>query len=86
MAATLDYKTFLSDTKLRSVFSLFDTDGNNSITAEDLHAAFQKLGQDVPKKEVELLIKKHDLKHDGKLEFDEFKAIFLQAGDVELGN
>jgi Ca2+-binding EF-hand superfamily protein len=42
LAATLDYKTFLSDTKLRSVFSLFDTDGNNSITAEDLHATIKR--------------------------------------------
>lgn len=44
IAATIDVKKFLNDTKLRSVFSLFDTDHSGKITVVNLHAAFQKLG------------------------------------------
>lgn len=40
IAATIDVKKFLSDTKLRSVFSLFDTDHSGKITIENLHDAF----------------------------------------------
>jgi len=40
LSATLDVKTFLNDTKLRSVFSLFDTDGSGTITEENLLYAF----------------------------------------------
>lgn len=44
IAATIDVKKFLNDSKLRSVFSLFDTDHSGQITVANLHAAFQKLG------------------------------------------
>jgi calcium-dependent protein kinase len=52
IAATIDVKKFLSDTKLRSAFNLFDTDHSGKITVDNLHAAFQKLGQDVPMQEL----------------------------------
>ena len=40
LSATLDVKSFLSETKLRSVFSLFDTDNSGTITEENLMFAF----------------------------------------------
>ena len=77
IAATIDVKKFLSDTKLRSVFSLFDTDHSGKITIENLHDAFQKLGQEVPIKDLKSLMDKHDTKHDGCISFDEFKEMVL---------
>ena len=44
IAATIDVKKFLNDSKLRSVFGLFDTDHSGKITVVNLHSAFQKLG------------------------------------------
>jgi Ca2+-binding EF-hand superfamily protein len=73
----VDVKKFLNDTKLRSVFSLFDTDHSGKITVVNLHAAFQKLGQDVPIKELKALMDKHDTKHDGVITFEEFKEMVL---------
>jgi len=40
LAATLDVKTFFNESKLRSVFSMFDTDSNGMITEENMHNAF----------------------------------------------
>ncbi len=40
LVATLDVKKFISETKLRSVFSIFDTDGSGTITEENLLFAF----------------------------------------------
>lgn len=44
LAATLDVKTFLNDTRLRAIFQQFDTDNSGFITEENLYYAFQKLG------------------------------------------
>jgi calcium-dependent protein kinase len=61
LAATIDCKQFFDDQKFRVVFSMFDLEGNNQITAREMHLAFQKLGQNVPIEEVQKLIKAHDL-------------------------
>lgn len=49
LAATVDANVFFDDSKLRSVFSMFDVKGNNEITAEELGVALHKLGQGLPK-------------------------------------
>jgi len=40
----------------------------------------QKLGMEVPKSEIKLIIGKHDLMHDGVISFHEFKMIFQVEG------
>lgn len=40
LAATIEVKTFFNDAKLRSVFSMFDTDGEGKISESDMHFAF----------------------------------------------
>ena len=42
-----------------------------------MYFAFQKLGQEIPRAEIKKMIASHDLKHDGMLDFGEFKALFL---------
>ena len=44
LAATLNMKSFFKETKLRAVFSMFDTDGNGTIDGKNLKVAFRKLG------------------------------------------
>jgi calcium-dependent protein kinase len=40
LSATLDIQHFLTDSKLRSVFNVFDTDQSGFITAENIKFAF----------------------------------------------
>jgi Ca2+-binding EF-hand superfamily protein len=49
LSATLNVKTFLNEAKLRSVFSIFDTDSSGKISEENMHNAFQKLGYELSK-------------------------------------
>ena len=49
------------------------------ITAENIKFAMQKLGQNLSEEEVEEMIKKHDIKGNGSLDFEEFCAIFREA-------
>ena len=76
LAATIDTTTFFDEQKLRCVFSMFDIDGTNKITAQEMQYAFQKLGQNVPLSEIEALIKEHDQAKDGVIHFEEFKSMF----------
>lgn len=39
LAATIDVKNFLTDDRLKAVFSQFDTDSSGKITAENIHLA-----------------------------------------------
>ena len=48
LAATIDTKKFLTESKLKSVFSIFNTDGKDDISANDMMVAFYKLGYAVP--------------------------------------
>lgn len=77
--ATLDVKKFISETKLRSVFSIFDTDGSGTITEDNLLFAFQKLGENLTKNHVRELIRTHDIKQDGVISWEEFKLIFTDS-------
>jgi len=40
LVATLDIKHFITETKLRSVFSIFDTDASGKITEDNIVFAF----------------------------------------------
>ena len=46
LAATIDVKQFLTDSRLKAVFNQFDTDSSGKITEENIVLAMQKLGQE----------------------------------------
>lgn len=69
LSATIDLHKFLTDQRLLAVFNQFDTDGSQKITEENIYLAMQKLGQEVPRSEIQEMIKKHDLTKDGMLSF-----------------
>ena len=52
LAATLDTMTFFNESKLRSVFSMFDTQHTGAINAEEMKEAFEKLNQTVTTSEI----------------------------------
>ena len=52
LAATLDTMTFFNESKMRSVFSMFDTQHTGAINAEEMKEAFEKLNQTVTTSEI----------------------------------
>ena len=81
LAATIDIKGFLTDSRLRAVFNQFDTDSSGKITAENIFLAMQKLGKEINRQEIEDMITQHDIVGDGVLNYDEFVAIFFHGDD-----
>jgi len=52
LAATIDIKSFLSESRLKAVFNQFDTDSSGKITEENIYLAMQKLGREMDKVEI----------------------------------
>lgn len=47
LVATLDVKAFLDDSKLKALFTQFDTDGSGKITKENIVTAMAKIGHNI---------------------------------------
>lgn len=77
LAATIDIKHFLTDSRLKAIFNQFDTDSSGKITQENIVLAMQKLGRDINEQEIQNIVKAHDKTGDGCLSFPEFKSIFF---------
>ena len=83
LAATIDVKAFLTESRLKAVFNQFDTDSSGKITEENIVLAMQKLGKEITSKDVHDMIVQHDKTGDGCLNFQEFKAIFFGGKEIE---
>jgi Ca2+-binding EF-hand superfamily protein len=77
LAATCATKSFLNEAKLMTLFRTFDTDGSNVITPDNLIEAFQNLGNPLTQKELDSILTKHDIAHDGIISFEEFKLMMI---------
>ena len=78
LAATLSANDTITDEMLWQVFKTFDVDNTDFISQPNLIEAFKRLGRDyfVGEKQVKELIEIHDVAHDGKISFEEFKFMF----------
>ena len=56
LAATIDVKGFLTESRLQAVFNQFDTDSSGKITRENILLAMQKLGKEISEEEVNEMI------------------------------
>ena len=65
------------------LFKKFDVDDTDYITKDNLFDAFTRLGKkNIEYREVDEIIKAHDIKNDGRISFAEFKLIFKDDKDV----
>ncbi|KAF3786188.1 putative calcium-binding protein [Nymphaea thermarum] len=78
----LSSKSPYTDEQLRSLFSLFDRDGNGFITAAELAHSMNRLGHALTVEELTGMIKEADTDGDGRISYPEFaKAITSAAFD-----
>jgi alanine transaminase len=66
------------DRACRLIFDKIDLDGSGAISPDELGAVFDSLDEPVDKHEVASLMARMDLNHDGKIDYDEFKAFILR--------
>lgn len=64
---------------LRTAFSVFDLDGNGSISADELHQVLKRLGDECSVAECIKMIKGVDVDGDGMINFEEFKVMMYNG-------
>ena len=64
-----------SRAELQQIFNFFDTDNSGHIDAEEIQAAFAKLGKEYSREEVMNMINKIDLDSTGQITLDEFAKL-----------
>ncbi|KAK0167232.1 hypothetical protein PV327_004659 [Microctonus hyperodae] len=69
--------------ELRDAFRVFDKHNRGYITASDLRAVLQCLGEDLSEEEIEDMIKEVDEDGDGRIDFYEFARSLVDPGTDE---
>ncbi|CAN0908622.1 Probable calcium-binding protein CML25 [Linum grandiflorum] len=64
---------------LRHAFSVYDIDGNGSITAEELHKVMVSLGEECSIAECKKMISGVDRDGNGTIDFEEFKMMMTMG-------
>jgi len=77
LAATISIKSVLTQDKMWALFKHFDTDDSGFITPENIKEAFEKTGKHISDKELANILKSHDVMHNGRITFEEFKLMFM---------
>eukprot|EP01083_Nonionella_stella_P242036 844632_1 len=67
----------------REAFSLFDKDGDGSISADELGIVVRTIGMNPTELEVQDMMKELDKNKDGVIEFDEFLDMMSQMDDPD---
>lgn len=78
IVATMSSKKNMSEEKLTAAFKLFDTDGNGTISPEELKSVLCSSGQ-ISDETVDQILKQADENNDGEIEFDEFCKLMAQV-------
>ena len=72
--------------ELRCAFDLFDTDKDGKVDPKEIAGSFSKMGQQLNEEDLKEMTKIVDCDYKGKIDFEEFVAIFqskLKDNDTE---
>lgn len=82
MGTTAEERTADQEEKeLRDAFRVFDKHNRGYISASDLRAVLQCLGEDLSEEEIEDMIKEVDVDGDGRIDFNEFVHALGEPSD-----
>lgn len=64
--------------EFKEVFSLFDKDGDGTISTKELGTVMRTLGQNPTDAEIEQMIKEVDVDNNGEIDFEEFCGLMVK--------
>jgi len=63
--------------EFREAFALFDHDGNNTISAQEISRVFKSIGQDATDEQINDILNEYDVDKNGEMDFDEFLQMMI---------
>ena len=75
IAASLEKKTYLQESKLKDAFKLFDKDGSGKVSKKEITSI---LNCEKDSDYIDKLFEKYDLNKDGEIDFDEFSKLMRE--------
>ena len=75
IAASLEKKTYLQESKLKDAFKLFDKDGSGKVSKKEITSI---LNCEKDSDYIDKLFEKYDLNKDGEIDFDEFTKLMRE--------
>ena len=75
ISACIEKKVYLDEEKLKDAFKLFDADGSGKISRAEIQKV---LHMDKHSKEIDAIMKKHDINKDGEIDFQEFLTMMKE--------
>lgn len=89
-SGTIDFTEFIkmmskkathinSESELIEAFKVFDKDGNEFITSQELRHVMTNLGEKITEEEADVMIKEADLDGDGKINYEEFVKMMMES-------
>lgn len=64
--------------EFKDVFTIFDKDGDGTVSTKELGVVMRALGQNPTDIEIEEMIKEVDKDGNGEIDFDEFKVLMVK--------
>lgn len=77
LAATVSVQNILTHARLEALFKQFDVEDKNEISGQNIRDAMTKMGREVSDKELDEIMKRHDITGDKAISFEEFKNMML---------
>ncbi|KAJ3933046.1 MAG: calmodulin-like protein [Lentinula lateritia] len=71
------FKDTDNEEEIRQAFQVFDKDGNGMISAKELKAVMESLGENLSDKEVDAMMLEADQDGDGNINYEEFVDMML---------
>jgi Ca2+-binding EF-hand superfamily protein len=65
--------------ELRQAFSVFDKDGDGSISAKELEIVMRALGEPIDRQTIDLMIESVDTDKSGFIDFNEFRQMMKEG-------
>ena len=78
----IETQDVLTDERIWAIYDNYDNRAEGGITKESLMDAFKRIGIDKTESDINRIFIEHDLDEDGKIDFKEFKGIFVSYDEI----
>lgn len=77
-AASRNERDENAEEEMREAFQIFDSDGNGTISSDELRQIMANLGEKLTDEEIDDMVKEADIDGDGEINYEEFVQMMFK--------